>query len=85
MAIDRFVLVFGLTSSSLNIHELTAVDRYDLDSFPSTLDLEPSSMSLHIIERLGAGSISLAMLADFFVVRGIHMPTMKTQSCAIKV
>ena len=54
MAIDRFVPVFGLTSSSLNINELTAADWYDLDSFLSPLDLGPSSMRLRIIERLGA-------------------------------
>ena len=64
-AVDRFVPVFGLTSSSLNIHELTATDRYDLDSFPSPLDLGPSSMSLRIIKRLGTGQILVATLAVF--------------------
>ena len=56
-AIDRFGPLLGLKSSSLNIHVLTAADRYDLDSFPSPLkfNLAPSSMSLHIIERLGIG------------------------------
>ena len=55
MAINRFGPRLGLKSSSLNIHELTAADRYDLDSFPSPLNLGPSSMSLCIIERLGVG------------------------------
>ena len=65
MAIDRFVPVFGLKSSSLNIHQLTAADGHDLDSFPSPLDLGSSPMSLHIVERLGAGLILVATLAIF--------------------
>ena len=39
MAMDRFVPVFGLKSSLLNVHELTGADRYDLDSIPMPLDL----------------------------------------------
>ena len=54
IAVDGFVLVFRPKSSSLNIHELIAADRYNLDSFPNSLDLEQSSVSLGIIERLGA-------------------------------
>ena len=64
-AIDWFVPVFGLKSSSLNIHELTAANRYGLDSFPSPLDLGPSSMSLRITEGVGAGLILVAALAAF--------------------
>ena len=88
-AIDRFVPVFGLTSSSLNIHELTATDRYDLDNFPSPLDLGPSSMSLRIIKRLGAGQILVAALAVFLSyfcsARHLYTYTMEVRSRAIKV
>ena len=34
-AISRFVPIVRLKSSSLNIHELTATDRHELDSFPA--------------------------------------------------
>ena len=54
IAIDGFVPIFGPKSSLLNIHDLTAADRYNLDSFPSSFDLERSSISLRIIKRLGA-------------------------------
>ena len=54
IVIDGFVPVFGPKSSSLSIHERTAADRYNLDSFPSALDLEQSSISLRIVERFGA-------------------------------
>ena len=41
IAINGFVPV---KLSSLKIHELTAADRYNLDSFPSSLDLKQLSM-----------------------------------------
>ena len=52
--IDGFVPVFGPKLSSLNIHDLTTAGKYNYDSFPSSLDLEQSSISLRIIKRLGA-------------------------------
>ena len=39
-AINRFVPIIGLKLSSLDIHELTAIDRYNLNSFPSPLTLD---------------------------------------------
>ena len=48
IAIDGFGPVFGPKSSLLNIHKLTAADRYNLDSFSSYFDLEQSSLSLRI-------------------------------------
>ena len=51
IALDRFVPVFGQKLSLLNIHELTVAGRYNLDSFPSSLDLEQSSISLRIIKK----------------------------------
>ena len=65
MAIDGFVPVIRPKSSSLNIHELTAARRYNLDSFPSSLNLEQSSRSLRIIKRLGAEWCLIAALAVF--------------------
>ena len=64
IAIDGFVPIFGPKSSLLNIHDLTAADRYNLDSFPSSLDLERSSISLRI-KRLGAEWFLVAALAIF--------------------
>ena len=62
IAIDRFVPVDRLKLSSLTIHELTATDRHDLDSFPGPLDLKQST-SLCIIKGLGSGLILAAALA----------------------
>ena len=62
-AIDRFVPVDRLKSSSLTIHELIAANRHDLDSFPSPLDLKQSSTSLRMIKGVGSGLILAAALA----------------------
>ena len=65
IAIDGFVPVFGPKSSSLNIHEVTVTNRYNLESFPSYLNIEQSSISLRIIKRLGAEWCLVATLAVF--------------------
>ena len=49
----------------ININELHAIDRYNLDSFPSSLDKKQSSVSLRIIKRLGAEWFLVAVLAVF--------------------
>ena len=54
IAIDGFVPVSVQNQVQLNIHKLTAADRYNLGSFSSTLDFKQSSISLRIIKRLGA-------------------------------
>ena len=65
IAFDRFIPVFGPRLSLLNIHELTAAERCNLDSFPSSLDLKQSSISLHIIKRQGTEWFLVAALAIF--------------------
>ena len=40
IAIDGFVPIFGPKLRLLNIHELTAANRYNLDNFPSHVDFE---------------------------------------------
>ena len=62
IAIYGFVPILGPKSSLLN---LTAADRYNLDSFPSSLDLKRSSISLRIIKRLSAEWFLVAALAVF--------------------
>ena len=49
IVIDGNAPIFRPKLSSLNFHDLTATERHDLDSFPSSLDLEQSSISLRII------------------------------------
>ena len=62
----HFLTKIELIKCLLNVHKLTAADRYDFETFPSPLDLRPSSMSLYIIETLGAGLTLAAALAIFF-------------------
>ena len=64
VAIDGFVPIFGPRSSLFNINNLIATN---LDSFPSSLNLERSLISLCIIKRLGAECFLVAALAELLL------------------